>query len=205
MSRRITLQPHLTTEELFHRYRACRRPNEKARWRALYLISRGTLASEAARRVGRTSGWVTQLTQRYNERGVEAVPDQQSEARPGPPPSVDDAVAAELAAALRAEAPDGGLWTAPKVAAGSSSAPAAQCMRRPPGEPCAGSASRSRCRARATPARRASASRRGLKKAEGDGRGAPALAPRGGGRGLGRGRSPARAQACPAPCLGTAG
>jgi transposase len=117
MRRRITLQPHLTTEELFQRYRACRRPNEKARWRALYLISRGTLAAEAARRVGRTSGWVTQLTRRYNERGIEAVPDQQSEAKPGPPPSLDAAVAAELAAALRSEAPDGGLWTAPKVAA----------------------------------------------------------------------------------------
>ncbi len=117
MSRRITLEPHLTIEELFQRYRACRKPNEKARWRALYLISRGTLAAEAARRVGRTSGWVTQLTQRYNKRGVEAVPDQQSEARPGPPPSVDAAVASELAAALRSEAPDGGLWTAPKVAA----------------------------------------------------------------------------------------
>jgi transposase len=117
MSRRIELQPHLTTEELFQRYRACRKPNEKARWRALYLISGGMLAAEAARRVGRTSGWVTQLTRRYNERGGEAVPDRQSDAKPGPPPSVDAAAAAELAAALRSEAPDGGLWTAPKVAA----------------------------------------------------------------------------------------
>lgn len=117
MSRRITLRPRLTTEELFQRYRACRRPNEKARWRALYLISRGMLAAEAARRVGRTSGWVTQLTRRYNERGAEAVPDQQSDARPGPPPSVDASAAAELASALRSEPPDGGLWTAPKVAA----------------------------------------------------------------------------------------
>lgn len=117
MSRRITLQPHLTTAELFQRYRACRQPNEKTRWRALYLISRGTLAAEAARRVGRTSGWVTQLTRRYNERGAESVPDQQSEAKPGPPPSADAAAAAELAAALRPEPPDGGLWTAPKVGA----------------------------------------------------------------------------------------
>lgn len=117
MSRRIELQPHLTVEELFQRYRACRRPNEKARWRALYLISRGTVAAEAARRVGRTSGWVTQLTSRYNERGAEAVPDRQSEAKPGPPPSVDAAVAFELADALRSSAPGGGLWTAPKVAA----------------------------------------------------------------------------------------
>ena len=115
MSRRIELQPHLSTAELYERYRACRRPNEKARWRALYLISRGTLASEAARRVGRTSGWVTQLTRRYNERGAEAVPDRRGEVKPGPSPRVE-AVAPELDAALRAAAPDGGLWTAPKVA-----------------------------------------------------------------------------------------
>lgn len=116
MSRRIELQPHLSTDELYERYRACRHPNKKTRWRALYLISRGALAAEAARRVGRTSGWVTQLTQRYNERGAEAVPDRRGEAQPGRPPLVA-AVASELDAALRAGAPDGGLWTAPKVAA----------------------------------------------------------------------------------------
>ena|SRR3569832_1978528 len=117
MSRSITLKSHLTADELFQRYRACRKPNEKARWRALFLISRGMLAAEAARRVGRTSGWVTQLTRRYNERGAGAVPDRQSEAKPGPPPSVDADLASELVAALRSESPDGGLWTAPKVAA----------------------------------------------------------------------------------------
>ena len=116
MSRRIELQPHLSTAALYERYRTCRHPNEKTRWRALYLISRGTLAAEAARRVGRTSGWVTQLTQRYNERGAGAVPDQRGDAKPGPRPRVE-AVAVELATALRSSAPDGGLWTAPKVAA----------------------------------------------------------------------------------------
>jgi len=115
MSRRIELQPHLSTAELYERYRACRHPNEKTRWRALHLISSGTLAAEAARRVGRTSGWVTQLTRRYNERGTEAVPDQRGGVRPGPPPRIE-AAAAELDAALRSTAPDGGLWTAPKVA-----------------------------------------------------------------------------------------
>ena len=116
MSRRIELRPHLSTQELYERYRACRRHNEKARWRALYLISRGTLAAEAARRAGRTSGWVTQLTQRYNERGAEAVPDQKGETKPGPPPLIA-ALVSELDAALRSAPPDGGLWTAPKVAA----------------------------------------------------------------------------------------
>src|SRR5215213_6963916 len=96
MSRRIELQPHLSTAELYERYRACRQPNEKARWRALHLISRGTLASEAGRRVGRTSGWVTQLTRRYNERGAEAVPDRQGDLRCGSKPHLDTKAAKAL-------------------------------------------------------------------------------------------------------------
>jgi hypothetical protein len=31
MSRRIKLQPHLSTAEIYERYRACRQPNEKTR------------------------------------------------------------------------------------------------------------------------------------------------------------------------------
>lgn len=116
MPKRIELQPHLTTAELYRRYRQCRAPQEKLRWRALHLIAQGTRASEAALRVGRTSGWVTQLTQRYNRRGAQAVATQQGKVRPGPKPRVSAQAATELDAALRRSAPDGGLWTAPKVA-----------------------------------------------------------------------------------------
>lgn len=116
MPKRIELKPHLTTAELYRRYRQCREPQEKARWRALHLISQGTRAADAARRVGRTSGWVTQLTQRYNERGAEAVAAKRGAVKPGPKPSLHAQAADELDAALRAPAPDGGLWTAPKVA-----------------------------------------------------------------------------------------
>jgi len=116
MPKRIELKPHLTTAELYRRYRQCREPQEKARWRALHLISQGTRAAEAALRVGRTSGWVTQLTQRYNARGAEAVATQRGAAKPGPKPGLNAEAAIELDAALRAAAPDGGLWTAPKVA-----------------------------------------------------------------------------------------
>src|ERR1051326_5096324 len=140
MPKRIELKPHSTTTELYRRYRRCREPQEKARWRALHLISGGTRAADAARRVGRTSGWVTQLTQRYNERGAEAVATRRGAVKPGPKPSLNErgaeAVATRRGAvkpgpkpslnaeaamalddALRSVAPDGGLWTAPKVAA----------------------------------------------------------------------------------------
>jgi transposase len=107
----------LSTEELYRRYRACQRPQEKVRWRALHLISQGEQANRAARRMGRTSGWITQLTRRSNERGAEAVPNQQGELQCGSKPHLDTKAAASLDQALRATAPDGGLWTAPKVAA----------------------------------------------------------------------------------------
>ncbi len=116
MPRRITLKPHLTTAELYRRYRACRHPQEKLRWRALYLISDGECANYAARRVGGSSGWITALARRYNERGAEAVPDARGAVAPGRPARLDTEAATALDAALRLTPPDGGLWTAPKVA-----------------------------------------------------------------------------------------
>jgi transposase len=117
MPQPITLKPHLSTEELYRRYRACQRPQEKVRWRALHLISQGEQANRAARRVGRTSGWITQLARPYNERGAEAVPNQKGDLKCGSKPHLDTTAAEALDQALRSAAPDGGLWTAPKVAA----------------------------------------------------------------------------------------
>jgi transposase len=117
MPKLITLKNHLTTDQLHKRYRSCQKPNEKPRWRALYLISTGVRASEAARKVGRTSGWITQLTQRYNRDGAEAVADQhKSDQKMGRPPTVTQDLALELDQALHGPAPDGGLWTSKKVA-----------------------------------------------------------------------------------------
>lgn len=117
MATPIILMPHLTTEELYRRYRRCRVPQEKTRWRALYLVSGGMQASEAARRVGRSSGWMTLLARRYNKKGADAVADGRTtqEGR-GRKPYLDPAAAQALDAALRATPADGGLWTAPKVA-----------------------------------------------------------------------------------------
>jgi transposase len=117
MRRRIELKAHLTTEELKHRYLACQKAQEKTRWRALHLISKGVMASEAARRVGRTSGWVTQLVSRYNQQGPDSIPRQTGQRTAGRPPKLSPSLALELDKALRARPPDGGLWTGPKVAA----------------------------------------------------------------------------------------
>lgn len=116
MSRRIELKPHLTTQELRARYHSCQKPQEKARWHALYLISKGMIAADAARRTGRASSWITSLTRRYNRDGAASVARKQS-TKPSHRAKVDQKLSKELNTALRMPAPDGGLWTAPKVAA----------------------------------------------------------------------------------------
>ena len=116
MAGRIQLKPHLTTEELRTRYRACQKLQEKVRWHALYLISKGLVAADAARRVGRASSWITTLARRYNREGAVAVARQKSTG-PSHRAKVDVKIGKELDKALRTPAPDGGLWTAPKVAA----------------------------------------------------------------------------------------
>jgi transposase len=116
MAGRIQLKPHLTTEELGTRYRSCQKPQEKVRWHALYLISKGMVAANAARRTGRASSWITTLARRYNRDGAAAVSRKQSTG-PSHRAKVDAKLRKELDKALRTAAPDGGLWTAPKVAA----------------------------------------------------------------------------------------
>lgn len=116
MARRIELKPHLTTEELRTRYRSCQKPQEKVRWHALYLISKGVVAADAARRTGRASSWITSLARRYNRGGAATVSRKQS-TEPSHRAKVNTKLGKELDKALRALAPDGGLWTGPKVAA----------------------------------------------------------------------------------------
>lgn len=105
MDRRIQLKDHLTTEDLKHRYLVCQKAQEKTRWHALYLISKGVMTSEAARRVGRTSGWVTQLVSRYNQQGSDSIPRQTGTTPAGRRPKLSASLAKDLDKALRAESP----------------------------------------------------------------------------------------------------
>lgn len=113
----IKLKDHLTADELYQRYRKCQQAREKLRWRALYLIAKGGIANHVAERVGRSSGWMTNLARRYNDLGPAGVADQCGEVPCGVKPTLNAKQAQALDAALRAPAPDGGLWTSPKVAA----------------------------------------------------------------------------------------
>lgn len=73
MSKPISLEKHLTNQQLRRRYLSCRHPQEKLRWQALMLIAEGEVAAQAAEKLGRSSAWMTETARRYNEGGAAAV------------------------------------------------------------------------------------------------------------------------------------
>jgi transposase len=105
----IKLKEHLTAEQLYQRYRRCQQAREKLRWRALYLIAKGGIPNHVAKRVGRSSGWMTNLARRYNELGALGVSDQRGQLACGVPPTLNAQQAQALDVALRASPCDGGL------------------------------------------------------------------------------------------------
>lgn len=115
MPRTVKLEEHLTAEELRARYRGAKDPTERSHAQIVWLIACG----ESAKRAGEISGysprWISEVVRRYNKGGPEALGDRRRE-NPGGKFLLDEAQRQELAEALEGPAPDGGLWTGPKVA-----------------------------------------------------------------------------------------
>ena len=116
MPNRLTLTLHLPTEELEHRYRACRDPVERGRWHIVWLVGQGHSGAAVARLTSYSQTWVRTIIHRYNAQGPAGLADGRH-TNPGQPPIVPPAVREALHARLADPPPDGGLWTGPKVAA----------------------------------------------------------------------------------------
>ena len=120
MPRTAKLEEHLSSAELQQRYLRCDHRADRTRWHALWLVSLGKSGNEAARLVGRTSGWISVLVRSYNEQGVGAV---ETVKREGQQWGGHEAALrwgteeeTELREALRHAIPEGEVWTAVKVA-----------------------------------------------------------------------------------------
>jgi transposase len=114
---RLQLMPHLTYGQLSERFRRCPHGRQKARWQALWLLSRPRepyAAAQAATVVGLTADAIRKLVHRYNAGGPAAV--QRHAGGPGRVPRLLAAQQEQLQAELLGRAPDGGLWTGPKLA-----------------------------------------------------------------------------------------
>jgi transposase len=113
--KRIELADHLSTEDLKQRYLAASDATEARRWQVLWLIAQGHSTKEAAAVVGVTRRTALRIVTRYNVRGAEGDLDARR-TNPGRRPKLTNEQQGKLLEALRGRAPDGGLWTGPKVA-----------------------------------------------------------------------------------------
>jgi transposase len=117
MARRISLEPHLTVEELEGRYRSTKDPVERSRWHFLWLLARGRTATVIASITGYSAYWIGRIARRFNERGPDDVKDLRHQSRPSTP-LLSAAQQDELVAALATgAAPEGDRWSAWTVAA----------------------------------------------------------------------------------------
>jgi transposase len=112
---RLSLQPHLTLDELATRYRACRDPIERTRWHALWRFACGEPIASIERLIGLSDWSIRKTIHRYNAEGPAGVRDKRHD-HPGAPSLLAAEQKAELRGLLAGPAPDGGLWTGPKVA-----------------------------------------------------------------------------------------
>lgn len=120
MPKRLELSPHVSTQELEHRYRKARDPVERSHRQIVWLLGEGRTTREVCEATGYSPGWVREIARRYNERGVEGLGDRRH-GNPGAKERalLDEAGEAELVEALRGPPPaslGGGMWSGPKVA-----------------------------------------------------------------------------------------
>jgi transposase len=114
--RRLTIPPHLTLDELEHRYRRATDPVARSQWHIVWLLSGGTPTAAVARVTGYSVNWVREIARRYREEGPAGIGDRRH-TNPGAEPLLTARQQERLRAALAGPAPDGGLWTCRSVAA----------------------------------------------------------------------------------------
>jgi transposase len=116
--KRLPFVSHLPADEIRRRYLACQRPGERTRWHALWLLADRWPArspDDVAALVARSPTFVRNVLTRWNAKGPDGLVDGRRRHRRAP--LLSEAQQAELLAALKADPPDGGLWSGPKVAA----------------------------------------------------------------------------------------
>jgi len=115
MPKRLTLEPHLTVEELKQRYLQASGAIEARHYQSLWLLAAGKTSQEVADLTGYSLGWLYEIVRSYNRQGSEALGDKRSENR-GAKPLLNDYQQGQLWQTLQEPHPDGGVWNGPKVA-----------------------------------------------------------------------------------------
>jgi len=113
--RRRHLAPHLELDQLEQRYRQASDPVARSHWQILWLLAQGLPTQHVVQSTGYSESWICTIVKRYNTDGPDGIGDRRH-ANPGAVALLSDADLAELDTLLDGPAPDGGLWTGPKIA-----------------------------------------------------------------------------------------
>lgn len=116
MPRRITIQPHLSLDELEIRYRQATETTQRTRYQVIWLLAQGKTSAEVVALTGYGKPWIYEIVRNYNRLGPEMLEDQRHKNK-GIQPLLNEMQEMQLWQALQEPPPDGGLWNGPKVAA----------------------------------------------------------------------------------------
>ncbi|HEV7216962.1 MAG TPA: winged helix-turn-helix domain-containing protein [Chloroflexota bacterium] len=116
MPRQLKIAGHLPVDDLERRYRAARDPVARSQWQIVWQLASGRRIAEVEEQTGYSDRWIREIASRYNRQGPEGIGDRRHGNR-GTPRLLSSEQEAELVRALEGPAPDGGLWSGPKVAA----------------------------------------------------------------------------------------
>src|SRR5215218_1582120 len=106
-----------TPEQLKDLYRGARDPVLRAHLHIVWRLSLGEPLGQVAQMSGYSTKWVKEILHRYEEGGVQGLGDRRHHNPGGAERALLDAQEREeLREALTHPAPDGGLWSGPKVA-----------------------------------------------------------------------------------------
>ena len=116
MGKRISIRADLSVKELERRYRQAQDPVARSQWQIVWLLACGHRSEQVGEVTGYSLTWVYTVARRYNANGEKGIGDGRH-GNPGGPRLLSAEQQAELDQALEGAAPDGGKWTAAKVAA----------------------------------------------------------------------------------------
>ena len=118
MNKRLSVEPHLSVEELGRRYRQARDRVARGQWQVVWLVAQGRTCPEAAQVSGYSVPWVRQLVHRFNQEGPAGLGDRRHR-NPGQRALLTEEQQQQLARALDAAAASaaGELWSGREVAA----------------------------------------------------------------------------------------
>src|SRR5712691_8875496 len=115
MNKPITVQPHLSLEEVEARYRKAKDAVERSHWQIIWLLAQGKTTKEIQEFTGYCLAWIRAIAHRYNQGGPPALGDRRHN-NPGGSFLLSPKQQAQLEQALEGPAPDGGLLTGRQVA-----------------------------------------------------------------------------------------